>query len=106
MAPYGANTWMSCSLVNELSKLPIQRERVGVCICVDEFSDFGETARFWFVEGAARYAEARLAGGSGLGKCTLAARPFLGAAVFSERSIPAGFKVLPPRPPWSDRSAP
>ena len=46
MAPYGANTWMSCSLVTELSRLPIQSERVGVCICVAALSEFlGETER-------------------------------------------------------------
>ena len=30
MAPYGAKTWISCSLVTELSRFPIQSERVGV----------------------------------------------------------------------------
>lgn len=98
MAPYGANTWMSCSLVNELSRLPIHRERVGVCIWFDEFSDLGETARFWFEEGAERYADARLAGGSTFGKWTLAARPFLDAATLSVRKIPAGLKLDDPSP--------
>lgn len=30
IAPYGAKTWISCSLVTELSRFPIQSERVGV----------------------------------------------------------------------------
>ena len=79
---------MSCSLVTELSRFPIHKERVGVWIWVAPPSeDLGDTARPWLA-GAARYGDARLLDTSPLGKCTDAP-----ARDLSERMIPPGVRV-------------
>jgi hypothetical protein len=110
IAPYGAKTWMSCSLVTELSRLPIQSERVGVCICCEPSFLVGECARpCWF--GAARYGFTRAGAGSGsgAGKCTDGRPPSFGslragAYWYSDTYGDASISPAPARL-WSERAA-